>query len=304
MFRFGYTFANLRNEDGEMTGAMYGIIGMLQQLKAEYPDGKFIFVWDGSGPTWRSKVWAGYKQNRTTPTEESIRLRKAVNAQIPRVKKLVKYLGIPQLQIDGVEADDLIGLLCGLALKSKIGTIIYSSDKDFMQLMALGVSLIRGPGVKPESAKTVFAKFGCALADVLKLRVLCGDPSDGISPVRRGIGPKTALKYLAAGVDPTREKPTEADALVSADWANVRVNYRLMRILTAVDDPELPKALRTEVAAETDRVFRAVVFGEVTRRWKRLMATLGEYGMHQAVQNRKVLYHIQSEPLSVGKIRS
>ena len=302
MFRFGFAHAYLKSEDGEATGALYGILGLLPRLKKKYPDGRFIMVWDGAGPTWRSKVFPEYKAARGKASPEIKEARAAIIQQIPAVSAIMATLGIPNIRLNGLEADDVIGMLSWMFLKRDIRPVVYSSDKDFIQLMALGVSVIRDVDktakLAAETPKSVLAKFGCKPEDVLLLRTLCGErgeSSDGIPPVRDRMGPKTALKLLRAGVGlgPSNTLTALMNGPLRQEREAVLRNYRLTRILTNPRDTELSQyegPLEAQLTGLVDEVCRKAVRKGPQRKFLEMLAALN---MQEALGNRSILYRIQ-----------
>ena len=258
LYRFGFAHNTLTNSEGVPTGAVYGILGAFMRLKAAYPDSKLVLVWDGRGKSWRHKYYTGYKSNRTADKEKPPEAR-AVLEQMPLIKKVATMLDIPQMEVPTVEADDLIGIAAIMHRAFGLPAVVYSSDKDFMQLMAAGITIIRpkpfssgdaGKRLDPETAKSVLKQFGCKPEDILKVRAYAGDKSDAIPVAIPGIGEKRALTCIQAGADPSKEW-TEALVPVSdrvtdiklrikleQHWTFVRRNYRLMQI-ACFPDPAL-----------------------------------------------------------------
>lgn len=310
MFRFGFVHPRLTAPSGELTGAVYGLTGLLPRLKKKYPESRFVMVWDGEGPTWRHSYWEGYKANRkpsTDPTFESVR--KGVLRQIPGVKKTTALLGIPQLEVPGVEADDLIGILAMSCLAQKCVPVIYSSDKDFLQLMHMGVTVIRC-GVDPETPQSVFERFGCKPEDVLKVRALAGDSSDGIPPACKGVGEKTAAKYVAAGIDPsstslcaareyaamTKDEGVylKASSKLTLRWADVRRNYHLMRIATCFNEPHLrPQGAVIGQCGYAVTTLVREAPKRIPANYRTFLAGLSEWNLREALEERDTLWHIQ-----------
>lgn len=258
LYRFGHAHYGLRTDDGIHTGAVYGLLGCLLRLKKKYPDGKFVMVWDSGGRGWRSKLFPEYKDGRhkaldanATAKEkrefkEASERRQAILNQENMLVEITASMGIPQLAVRNVEADDLIGILAVRALKKEWRPVIYSSDKDFMQLMHRGVKIIR---TKTDVCKPshILKEFGCAPEDLLEVRAIAGDKSDGIPNPVKGVGPKTASKWLLEGIHPRdHEAPwwpltkinTKARDLIAA-WDVVHRNYQLMRLVTRANDKRL-----------------------------------------------------------------
>ncbi|MDX1697419.1 MAG: hypothetical protein R3308_03990, partial [Thiohalobacterales bacterium] len=107
----------LTNRDGEPTGAVYGVINMLKSLLAEYDPELIAVVFDARGKTFRHEMYPDYKANRPSMPEE-------LASQVEPLHALVRALGLPLLQVEGVEADDVIGTLAARASAAGMDTVI------------------------------------------------------------------------------------------------------------------------------------------------------------------------------------
>jgi DNA polymerase-1 len=287
LFRFGYAHKLLRTTEGVPTGAIYGVLGCLLRLKKRYPAAKFVVVWDGPGKSWRHKFWAGYKANRHAPDETKSR----ILAQIPALTEITGMMGIKHVVLDGVEADDLLGILALRCVELRWQSIIYSSDKDFIQLMDRGVQLIRdvdkSDKLAVETNKSVFAMFGCHPVDVLWVRAIAGDTSDGFKPVVRLLGPKKAAKLVAAGLDPV-------PAQLRSVWGDVERNVRLMRV---GDTLEFDAKNRTIIQRAIDDITRGLRASSDhycdDLHYASFLRLLSSLQLVEAVENRHRLWRIQ-----------
>jgi 5'-3' exonuclease len=299
MYRFGYAHMGLQSSDGVKTGAIHGLINCLLRLKRRYPDSRFVLVWDGAGKCWRYDIFPEYKGNRKGDTPE----KRAIKEQFPVVEKMTRQLGIPQVRVDNMEADDMIGLLAMRCIKRGWQPIIYSGDQDFMQLMRRGVWVIRGVDkndkLAVETVASVKRKFGCKPSQLLKVRALAGDSSDGIPNPVRGLGPKTATKLVNAGIDPHTRHVIQVgcpEALKNAWDAAVR-NYTIMKIITR-DDSEY---LYPEETVEAVTAVLRSTMGELGRGpgkdakkgYHQMLAALRELELEQAIGNRASLARLQ-----------
>jgi DNA polymerase-1 len=254
-------------------------------LKKIYPDARFVMVWEGSGKSWRHTFWDGYKANR--PKEKSDDA-KQVLMQETLVKDVCRDLGIPQISVVGLEADDLIGLIAVKLQKEECPVVIYSSDKDFFQLMRYGVKIIRDVKkdrkLAVETDESVEEMFGCCTGDVLMVRAIAGDTSDGIPNPVYGIGPKKAVGYLTSGSWP--------DSLIS-NWETVQRNYRLMRIVTSVLSKELTPEQKVLVKEQIATVRSLLEGGYRSGQYGEWVARLGQFNLQEALDDRLVLWRIQ-----------
>jgi len=145
-------------------------------------------VFDAKGPTFRHEMYDQYKANRPPmPTE--------LGQQVEPIHEIVRLLGLPLIQVPGVEADDVIGTLATRAAAAKMDCIISTGDKDMAQLVDDHVSLINTMTDTHMDADGVVEKFGVTPGQIVDFLALTGDKSDNIPGVEK-CGPKTAAKWL------------------------------------------------------------------------------------------------------------
>ena len=260
LYRFGFVHRNLTAEDGTPTGALYGFLRCMLRLKRRYPRAQFCVVWDGKGPSWRHRFYPEYKANRkgAHQSPEFIKVRD----QRSLVVAGLRAVNVPSIELANVEADDLIAWVCENFRATKC--MIFSGDRDFVQLMSNRVKLIRyadkNDKLGIESTKSVRDHFGVDPENVLALRVLCGDKSDNIPAVLPGIGPKTALKIIDSGVNPLLPLPPTVPTVsreLKLAWPEVRRNLKLMRLrpeVVVMRPKELKKALASQTSSYADMV--------------------------------------------------
>lgn len=180
--------SRLTDPNGSPTGAIFGFTNIITKLlETENPE-NIVVVFDTSAPTFRHEIFTEYKANRAEFPEELV-------PQLPKIKELLKQLKIPQYQLDGYEADDLIGTLAKKASEQNIKVYCVTSDKDFMQLVDDNIKLLR-PSSKSEELQLVDypeveEKFGVHPNQVIDVQALTGDAVDNIPGVK-GVGEKTA----------------------------------------------------------------------------------------------------------------
>jgi DNA polymerase-1 len=189
---YSYIRAPLRNSKGENTSAVFGFLTFLNRiLEQEKPD-HIAVVFDTAAPTFRHKAYKQYKANRQEMPEDMI-------PQLGLIKDVVKAYRIPLLELDGYEADDIIGTLAKRAEKEKVDTFLVTPDKDFMQLISDRVKMYR-PGRFGDEAEIVGfegvkEKFGVTPDRVVDVLALIGDKSDNVPGVP-GVGEKTAIPLV------------------------------------------------------------------------------------------------------------
>lgn len=178
---------------GEVTNAIYGFLRMLIDIyKKEKPEYLGI-AWDRKAPTYRNEEFKEYKAHRPPPPDD-------LYPQLPRLKQILQVFQIPMLEMDGYEADDLLGTAAAFAEKeSDLETVIVTGDKDSFQLVNEHVKVLTPvKGISETElydAKKVFEKMGVTPEQIIDYKSLCGDSSDNIPGVP-GIGPKGATELL------------------------------------------------------------------------------------------------------------
>lgn len=299
LYRFGYGMPKLRSGSGLLTGAVHGFLQMLLRLKKKYPDGRFIIAWDGPAYRklgWRKQIYPEYKQRGESNAPPQ--LTKALPIQEVKIKEICNLIGLTQTALDEIEADDIIGVLAA-KYAGEYSPVIYSTDKDFIQLMPLGVTLIRDTGKKrmtPETPTSVVALFRCYPKDVLKVRAIVGDKSDNIPKAVHGVAAVGAAKLIAAGADPTNEHCKIGRAWNSDAWGIVHRNYRIMRILQSVADFELNLEQRRALDREVTRI-AAHLYGKIQPKrtqdhFRAFLRKLADLDLQEAIESRQELWSL------------
>ncbi|HEY5633482.1 MAG TPA: DNA polymerase I [Burkholderiaceae bacterium] len=197
LYRAFHALPDLRNSEGEPTGAVYGMVGMLRRLRSDSKLGggatHGAMVFDAPGKTFRDHWYPQYKANRAPMPEDLVR-------QIPVIHEIVRAMGWPLLMIEGIEADDVIGTLAARAHEKGMRTIIATGDKDLTQLVSDHVTLVntmtpRGGPPERLDREAVIEKFGVAPERIVDWLSLVGDTVDNVPGVEK-VGPKTAVKWL------------------------------------------------------------------------------------------------------------
>ena len=178
----------LKNHKGEPTGMIYGVINMINRMIKEYQPEYMAVVFDAPGKTFRHDMYDQYKATRP-PMPDDLR------NQIQPTKDIIKALGVPLLEIKGVEADDVMGTLGVMASQAGFKTVISSGDKDMAQLVNDDVILIDTMRNTSMDIDGVKEKFGVRPDQIIDYLTLIGDTSDNIPGVNK-VGPKTAVKWL------------------------------------------------------------------------------------------------------------
>ncbi len=178
----------LSNSKGLPTNAAFGFTKILTKMMAE-KDPRFMAVFfDMKGPTFRHEIYEAYKANRPPMPRE-------LASQLPYIKKIVKGFNIPLFEIEGFEADDLIGTLARQGESEGFDVVIVTGDKDFLQLVTKKTSIWDPMKETFTDLPSVREKFGIEPVQLIDMMGLSGDASDNIPGVP-GIGPKTATTLI------------------------------------------------------------------------------------------------------------
>ncbi len=188
LFRAFHALPPLENSKGQATGAIYGVINMLNKLVEEYRPEHIAVVFDAKGKTFRNDLYEEYKAHRPPMPDE-------LRSQIEPLYEIVEALGYPMIIVPGVEADDVIGTYAKQASEQKIDTLISTGDKDLAQLVNPHVTLINTMNNLVMDETGVQEKFDVPPSAIIDYLALMGDTSDNIPGVPK-VGPKTAAKWL------------------------------------------------------------------------------------------------------------
>ena len=192
LYRAFHAMPDLRAVPGDpasaATGAIRGMINMMQSLRKEYPALYAACVFDAKGPTFRDEIYPAYKAQRS-PMPDDLR------AQIEPIHEVVRLLGWTVLDVGGVEADDVIGTLARTASAQGIEVIVSSGDKDLSQLVNEHITIIDTMNGKRRDVAGVTAEFGVPPSLMVDFQALVGDAVDNVPGVEK-VGPKTAAKWL------------------------------------------------------------------------------------------------------------
>jgi DNA polymerase-1 len=196
VYRAHFALANspIRTASGRNTSAIYGFTNTLLELLTKFSPTHLAVVFDTDAPTARHVEFEGYKAQREAMPEE-------LSQAIPDVKRLIRAFNLPVLELDGYEADDLIGTIAREACAGDYMTYMVTPDKDFGQLVNECTKIYRpsrmGDGAEILGVPEILAKWGIVRVDQVRdILGFMGDASDNIPGVP-GIGPKTAQKLIA-----------------------------------------------------------------------------------------------------------
>jgi len=240
-----------RKSDGLPLGAVAGFCNMLWKFLCEMKQEKpthLAVIFDASEKTFRTKLYDQYKAHRPPPPEDLI-------PQFPLVREATRAFGVPALELDGYEADDLIATYAKQVAEAGGEVIIVSSDKDLMQLVNEQISLFDPMKSLKIGREQVIEKFGLGPEKVVEIQALAGDSVDNV-PGAPGIGIKTAAQLLTefGDLDTLLERaheikqPKKRETLMAfAD--QVRLSRELVRL---ADDAPIPAPVESLTVREPD----------------------------------------------------
>ncbi|MEW6764435.1 MAG: DNA polymerase I [Pseudomonadota bacterium] len=247
LFRAFHALPPLTTRDGMPTGALHGVLAMIQKLVQEEQPSHVAVVFDAPGKTFRDDIYPEYKAHRPPMPDE-------LRVQIDPLHQAIRALGLPLLIVDGVEADDVIATLTRQARAEDMPVLISTGDKDMAQLSEPGVILIDTMKNTRLDPAGVEEKFGVPPGRIVDYLALVGDTSDNVPGVK-GCGPKTAVKWLQeyGSLDGVMAAAEDMKGKAGENLRAALAHLPLSRELVTVrDDVELPVTLEDLAPAEPD----------------------------------------------------
>jgi DNA polymerase-1 len=269
LFRAFHALPPLTTSGGEPTGAVHGVLNMLNKLLREQNTRHFAVVFDAPGKTFRDDLYEDYKANRPPMPDE-------LRSQIQPILDAVEGMGLPLLRIEGVEADDVIGTLCRQGTEAGMDVLVSTSDKDMAQLVSDGVTLVNTMTDTVLDREGVRAKFGVTPEQMIDYLALVGDSSDNIPGVPK-VGPKTAARWLTEyeTVDNLIEHADEIKGKVGESLRENIEQLRLSRELATIrQDIELDRSPEGLQRGEPDQEALAELYSRLELR--SLLRQLGD----------------------------
>ena len=216
-----YGIKLLTTKDGRYTNAIYGFLNILLSLLKECQPDEVAVAFDLKVPTFRHKMYDGYKATRHAMPEE-------LAQQMPVLKQLLADLGYRTVTAEGWEADDILGTLAAACAARKDDCFLATGDRDSLQLVSESTTVLLAATVMGRSKTVVMdedaiqEKYGLAPKQLIEVKSLMGDTSDNIPGVK-GIGEKTALSLVQTfgslegvyqNIDDKRIKPKQREHLL------------------------------------------------------------------------------------------
>lgn len=232
-FMRSYAAIPTLDDDGNHVGGMAGFMKSLGFAIRSFKPTRVVLVFDGKGGSQRRrKIYKEYKANRKPPTRlnrsydmtTDEQERDNMKYQLVSLIEMVECLPVSIIALDNIEADDAIAYFSELVSKNGGTSIIYSTDKDFLQMVSDSVKLYNPIKKKTFDVDIVLETYGVHPSNFVFYRSLLGDTSDNINGIR-GAGEKTVLKYIPELADPNVEVNLD---LIEQKYADVKKKPKLI----------------------------------------------------------------------------
>ena len=257
LYRAYHALPKLSNATGDPTGALHGVLNMINKFVRDEPAAHVAVVFDAPGKTFRDDMYADYKANRP-PMPDDLR------PQVQPLIDAIRAMGLPLLQVEGVEADDVIGTLCRQGADTGLNVLVSTGDKDMAQLVNDKITCVNTMTGQVLDRDGVKLKFDVYPEQIIDYLALVGDSSDNIPGVPR-VGAKTAAKWL-------NQYPTADDIVENADeikgkvGESLRDNVEQLRLSQALatirQDVDLPVAIDDLQPAEANVATLRKIYGK------------------------------------------
>jgi len=245
IFRSYFAFIKnpLKNARGENTSGIYGFVNMIQKIKKKLPSEYIGLAFDAPGETFRDKIYKEYKATRPAPPPD-------IPFQIEKVKEISQCMGIPQFEMQGYEADDILATLA-VKLKEHGDVYITTSDKDLLQMVGGNIYVYDAYRDEILDRDKVFAKLGVTPEQIPTYLAMIGDTIDNVPGVP-GIGPKRAVAIIGkyknfdeALQNDARLKPYRESALLSRELIKLKTDVPLDLNIEAllISEPDMDRLM-------------------------------------------------------------
>lgn len=244
----------MRNQQGQNVSVIFGLLNMLRSLIDEHQPERACICWDWKGSKIKAEIYPEYKAYRKLRDEQTQMFITDIINQINSLQEVLRFFGIKQIKREGVEADDLIGIL----VKELPNVLVVSSDRDLFQVVEFGASLFYPPKDSIIDASNFVSIVGVEPNQYLFYRSIVGDPGDQL-PGLKGFGDVTTKKLLSKFgtwdewflngeireeiIDSVNK--TQKVMLKSEETKDVLIrNYQLMKLGYLVTDAEKADIMR------------------------------------------------------------
>ena len=291
LYRGFYATRPLTTSDGRPTNAVYAFTNMLLSMLEQFQPDAIVAAFDAPAPTFRHEAFTEYKAHRRETPDE-------FRPQVEMTRRLLEAMGVVTISEEGFEADDLVGALARHAVEQGYDVLIFTGDRDQLQLINEHVRVyapLRGVSeLQVFDADAVQQKYGLTPAQIVDFKALCGDPSDNIPGVP-GVGEKTAVRLLQQfgsvevllqNLDKVENEKLRESLRKHAD--QIRQSRMLATILDNAPLPlsEIPRfELTPERVQALHRVLEEFEFRSVLKRLPQLIARFGKQAAATSVQS-------------------
>lgn len=277
LFRAYHALPPLTTAKGQPTGAIFGVLNMLNKILSAYQPTRMVVVFDSKEKNFRHACYPAYKANRVVMPED-------LQSQIEPLYATIRAMGLPLVMIPAVEADDVIGTLALQARQKGWFTLISTGDKDFAQLVDDELFLINTMSGDIFDREKVIEKFEVPPELMIDYLTLIGDSVDNIPGVPK-VGPKTAVKWLKAygNLENIIEHASEIEGKVGENLRNALGDLPLFRQLITIQlDVPIPMApedfvLKAQDTAALKTQYESLEF----KNWLKML-------IHKTEQNKPV----------------
>ena len=265
LYRAFFAIGHLSNSKGLPTNATYGFTQMLLKVLKEHRPDYLAVIFDSKAPTFRSEVYKEYKANRPAMPE-------LLTPQIPYIKKIIEGYRIALLEMDGYEADDLIGTVAK-RLESEVDIVIITGDKDILQLVSDRIQIYDTMKEKRFGVEEVIERFGVSPDQVVEVMGLSGDAIDNIPGVP-GIGEKTAIQLiktygsienLLAHVEEIPQKKLKENLRTHGDLARLSRQLATIHTDVPVNSPLKDFSLSPPDLKSLKEIFKELEFNKLLK---------------------------------------
>ena len=233
-----YGIKLLTTKDGQYTNALVGFLNIFQKLRDLTGPDRIAVAFDRKAPTFRHQRYEAYKAGRKGMPEE-------LASQLPVMKELLGLMGCTVVELDGYEADDILGTLSAAAVRQGGDCFIATGDRDALQLVddkvtvLLAATKMGRPDTSAYDIPAIQEKYGLSPAQLIDLKALMGDASDNIPGVP-GVGEKTALGLL-------------------------HTFHSLDELYAHIDSPDIRDGVRSKLIAGKDSAYLSRELGTICR---------------------------------------
>jgi DNA polymerase-1 len=270
LYRAFHATPYLANSKGLPTNATYAFTNMLRKLLNEQKPDNVIAVFDSKAPSFREEIFKEYKATRPPMPSN-------MPVQIPYVKKIIQAMGIPIVEEEGFEADDVIGTLVKKLEEKDVELYLVTGDKDMMQFVSENVLVLDSMKGVVLGEQEVTERFGVKPALIPDFLALCGDTSDNIPGVL-GIGEKTARELVSSfgtieeiyeHLDNVTREAVKAKLKANRDNAFMSKKLATIRLDVPLRESVCDLTMKEQDTGMLRRLFRELEFTNLYRELKK-----------------------------------